>query len=92
MGLKVFFSSDASAAIKRDIFIDLNGYDGKDLAASEDMYITYKIITNGYKVKYCADSVVEHSHVLTLKQSYDRYYNIGAFFSSTLCAILLFFS
>ena len=80
MGLKVFFSSDASAAIKRDIFIDLNGYDGKDLAASEDMYITYKIITNGYKVKYCADSVVEHSHVLTLKQLYDRYYNIGAFF------------
>ena len=44
------------------------------------MYIAYKIITNGYKIKYCADSVVEHSHTFTLKQYYERYKATGKFF------------
>lgn len=79
-GLQTFFSSDASFAIERKIFDELNYYDGKDMPASEDMYITYKLIINGYKVKYCADSIIEHSHKLTLKQLYNRYYNIGVFF------------
>ena len=39
------------------------------------MYIAYKLITNGYKIKYCADSEVMHSHVFTLKQYYNRYKN-----------------
>ena len=79
-GLQTFFSSDASAAIKTEIFKQLNGYDGMNLMASEDMYISYKIIMNGYRIKYCADSVIYHSHNLTLKQLYKRYYNIGDFF------------
>lgn len=78
--LKTFFFSDASSAIKRDIFVKLNGYDGKNLPISEDMYIAYKIITNGYTIKYCADSCVIHSHNFTLKQIYDRYYLTGKFF------------
>lgn len=79
-GLKAFFFSDASSAIKRDIFERLNGYDGKNFPTNEDMYIAYKLITNGYRIKYCADSVIEHSHKLTLKQLYKRYYDIGVFF------------
>lgn len=80
MGLKTFFSSDASAAIRRDIFTKLNGYDGKKLPISEDMYFSYKLITNGYKIKYCADSVVYHSHNFSLKEIYDRYKLTGKFF------------
>ena len=79
-GLQTFFFSDASSAIKREIFIKLNGYDEKRLPTNEDMYIAYKLITNGYKIKYCADSVVEHSHKFTLKQLYKRYYDTGVFF------------
>lgn len=79
-GLQTFFFSDASSAIKREIFIKLNGYDGKALPTNEDMYLAYKLITNGYKIKYCADSVVEHSHKFTLKQLYKRYYDTGVFF------------
>ena len=78
--LRTFFFSDASSAIKRDIFVKLNGYDGKNLPISEDMYIAYKLITNGYTIKYCADSKVVHSHNFTLKQIYDRYYLTGKFF------------
>lgn len=80
LGLRTFFFSDASSAINKDIFIKLNGYDQKKLIISEDMYIAYKLITNGYKIKYCADSEVIHSHIFTLKQYYDRYKDTGKFF------------
>ena len=80
MGLKTFFFSDASSAIDRKIFVKLNGYDNKNLVISEDMYIAYKIITNGYKIKYCAESEVVHSHNFTLKQYYNRYKDTGKFF------------
>ncbi len=80
LGLRAFFFSDAASAIKRKIFVELNGYDSKDLPISEDMYFAYKLITNGYKIKYCADSEVIHSHDFTLKQQYKRYYETGRFF------------
>lgn len=80
IGLKAFFFSDASSAIKRETFVKLNGYDHKKLIINEDMYIAYKLITNGYKIKYCADSEVIHSHIFTLRQYYDRYKDTGKFF------------
>lgn len=80
LGLKTFFFSDASSAISTKVFKELNGYDNKNLPISEDMYIAYKIIMNGYRIKYCADSVVYHSHKFTLKQLYKRYYDTGRFF------------
>ena len=79
-GLKTFFFSDAASAIKRDVFINLNGYDGKDLPISEDMYIAYKIIMGGYKIKYCSLSIVIHSHNFSLKELYNRYKLTGRFF------------
>ena len=39
-----------------------------------------ELITNGYKIKYCADSEVIHSHKFTFKQQYKRYYDTGKFF------------
>lgn len=80
IGLNTFFFSDAASAIKANIFKELKGYDAKDLPISEDMYIAYKIIMNGYKIKYCSDSIVYHSHNFTLKQIYKRYYQTGKFF------------
>lgn len=80
LGLTTFFSSDASSAIKREIFLNLNAYDGKNLPISEDMYLTYKLIMNGYKVMYCADSIVYHSHNFKLKDLYKRYKLTGRFF------------
>lgn len=80
-GLQTFFFSDASSAIKTNIFKKLNGYDGKKLPTNEDMYIAYKLITNGYKIRYCSDSIVYHSHKFTLKQLYKRYYDTGKFFA-----------
>lgn len=80
LGLNTFFFSDASSAIKKDIFVKLNGYDNKHLPISEDMYIAHKLIQNGYKIKYCHKSEVIHSHDFTLREIYDRYKLTGEFF------------
>ncbi len=44
------------------------------------MYLAHKIIISGYKIKYCADSVVYHSHNFSLREIYDRYHLTGEFF------------
>lgn len=80
LGLKTFFFSDAASAVKKETFIKLNGYDNKNLPISEDMYIAYKLIMNDYKIKYCAESVVYHSHNFKLKEIYERYKLTGQFF------------
>lgn len=79
-GLRTFFFSDATSAINAKIFKKLNYYDGNNLPISEDMYIAYKLIMNDYRIKYCADSVVYHSHNFKLKELYDRYKLTGKFF------------
>ena len=80
LGIKTFFFSDAASAIKRRVFVELNGYDHKNLPINEDMYFAHKLITYGYKIKYCADSYVYHSHKFTLKELYNRYKLTGQFF------------
>lgn len=79
LGLNTFFFSDASSAIKASTYKELKGYDQKNLPTNEDMYIAYKLINNGYKIKYCSKSEVIHSHDFTFKQQYDRYKLTGMF-------------
>lgn len=80
LGLRTFFFSDASSAIKAEVFKNLNGYDHKKMLTNEDQYIAYKLIMNGYRIKYCSDSIVFHSHNFTIKQLFKRYYAFGMFF------------
>lgn len=79
LGFLTFFYSDAASAIRKDIFVKLGGYDGKHLVTNEDMYLAYKIITEGYRIKYCGESKVIHSHSFKLKELYKRYYDTGIF-------------
>lgn len=79
-GLRTFFFSDAASVVDLKAFKKVKGYDSKKLTISEDMYLAYKLITNGYKISYESDSIVYHSHNFTLKQIYDRYKLTGIFF------------
>lgn len=80
LGLMTFFFSDASSAISKEIFVKLNGYDNKRLPTNEDMYFAYKLIMNGYRIEYAANSKIIHSHDFTFKQTLNRYKDIGKFF------------
>ena len=79
LGIMTYFYSDASSAIRKDIFIKLNGYDKKNLLTNEDMYIAYKLINNGYRIKYCSDSEIIHSHKYTYLSLLKRYFYQGVF-------------
>ncbi|WP_244834525.1 glycosyltransferase family 2 protein [Clostridium sp. BJN0001] len=78
--IRTFFYSDASSAVKTEIYRKLNAYDGKNMTTNEDMYFAYKLINAGYKIKYCSDSIVYHSHNFTFRQLFKRYYDTGIFF------------
>lgn len=80
MGLNTFFFSDASSAINRKLFEELNYYDGKRFASNEDQYIAHKLIMAGYRIKYCAESEVIHSHDFNFKSLYKRYQDTGDFY------------
>ena len=79
MKFMAYFASDACSAYNRDIFISVGGYGGYDIMMSEDALYSKIILEAGYKKKYCADAIVEHSHKYTLKQLYKRYYDTGVF-------------
>ena len=79
MKFMAYFASDACSAYDREVFIKENGYHGYDIMMSEDALYSKIILDAGYKKKYCADAVVEHSHKYTLKQLYKRYYDTGVF-------------
>jgi|LAHS01.1.fsa_nt_gb rhamnosyltransferase len=81
MQIKAFYSSDACAAYDRNVFLQLGGFDGKKIQVSEEMYYCRKALLAGYKIEYCSNSVVIHSHNFTLKEVYHRYYDIGIFFA-----------
>ena len=78
--IKTFFASDAFAAYNRDYFLRVNGYDGKRLMMSEDMYFARKVILRGQSVFYNCEAKVRHSHKYKMKELYKRYYDIGNFF------------
>lgn len=80
LGLNTFFFSDASSAINRKVFEELNFYDGKRFASNEDQYVAHKLIMAGYRIKYCAESEVVHSHDFNFKSLYKRYQDTGDFY------------
>ena len=81
MQLMAFFASDACSAYDRNVFLKIGGYNNYDIMMGEDMLYSKIVLDNGYKKKYCADAIVEHSHKYTLKQLYKRYYDTGFFYS-----------
>lgn len=81
MQLMAFFASDACSAYDRNVFLELGGYGGYDVMMNEDQLYSKIILDAGYKKKYCADAIVEHSHKYKLKQLYNRYYETGVFYS-----------
>lgn len=79
LGLKTFFFSDAAGAVSREKFVELGGYDSKDLPISEDMYFAHKLIMARGKIRYVAEAEVYHSHDFKLSELYSRYRLTGEF-------------
>lgn len=58
--LEGLWCSGAAFAIKRDIFQKLNGFDDKIFMYSEDVDLSWRLRSFGYKIQYVPKSVIMH--------------------------------
>ncbi len=77
MGIKTFQNSNVCAAYRRFEFEKLGCFPAP-VVCNEDMIFAAKAIFHGYQVSYCADAAVEHSHNLSIKIFFKRYFDIAA--------------
>lgn len=77
-GIKTVFTSNSFAAYRKSVFNTIGGFPANTIL-SEDMYFAAKVIMAGYKVCYCAEAKVRHSHNYTPLEEFKRYFDIGVF-------------
>lgn len=78
LGIKTAFMSNSFAAYRLSALRELGGFP-KNTILAEDMWLAAKMLLAGYKVAYCAEATVFHSHNYTLKQEFQRYFDTGVF-------------
>jgi len=78
LGIKTAFMSNSFAAYRSKVFFELGGFPENTILA-EDMFLAAKMISAGYKVVYCAEARVRHSHNYTPLEEFRRYFDTGVF-------------
>jgi rhamnosyltransferase len=82
-GIKTAFISNSFAAYRRDALMQAGGFP-VDTIMNEDTYIAGKMLVSGWKVAYCADAQVFHSHDYSFMDEFKRYFDIGVFHAQTV--------
>ncbi|MDD5633204.1 MAG: rhamnosyltransferase, partial [Methylococcales bacterium] len=54
-----------------------------DTIMNEDTYVAGKMLVSGWKIAYCADAQVFHSHDYGFLDEFKRYFDIGVFHTHT---------
>ncbi|NRB37878.1 MAG: glycosyltransferase family 2 protein [Pseudomonadales bacterium] len=80
LGLKSAFMSNSFAAYQISALKQIGGFPC-DTILCEDMFVTAKMILEGFKIFYCGSAVVQHSHNYTFTEEFKRYFDIGVFHS-----------
>lgn len=76
LGIKTYFCSNVCAMYRKSVYESLGGFVQKTIF-NEDMIMASKVINAGYKVAYCADAIVFHSHSYTCMQQFRRNFDLG---------------
>ncbi|MDQ8733044.1 glycosyltransferase family 2 protein [Paenibacillus sp. LHD-38] len=76
LGLKTFFCSNVCSAIRREVFEAMGSFQ-EPVIFNEDLFMAAKCILNGYRVAYCADAAVFHSHDYSVAEQFKRYFDNG---------------
>lgn len=77
LGIRAAFLSNSFAVYRRSALEAVGGFPAK-VISGEDFYTAVSLLMEGWKIAYKADAAVFHSHPLTLKQEFKRYFDIGA--------------
>lgn len=78
LGIKAAFLSNSFAAYRRSAFLEAGGFPS-DVVLGEDVYVAARMLLNSWKIAYCADAKVFHSHDYSFRQEFSRYFDIGVF-------------
>ena len=78
LGIKTAFLSDSFAAYRRCALMEAGGFPA-GVILGEDTYVAARMLLNGWKIAYCAEAQVFHSHDYTPTQEFGRYFDTGVF-------------
>nr|WP_041275132.1 glycosyltransferase family 2 protein [Desulfotomaculum nigrificans] len=78
LGIKATFISNSFAAYRKAALKEVGGFPD-NVILSEDTYVAAKMLLAGWKVYYCAEAQVYHSHNYSVWQEFRRYFDIGVF-------------
>ena len=79
-GIKTAFISNSFAAYRCTALEEVGGFPLNTILG-EDTYVAAKMLLKGWKIAYCADAEVYHSHDYSYLQEFRRYFDIGVFHS-----------
>lgn len=81
-GIKTVFISNSFAAYRRSALLEAGGFP-LDTIMNEDTYVAGKLLVAGWKLAYCAEAQVCHSHDYSFAEEFKRYFDIGVFHTRT---------
>lgn len=77
-GIKTVFCSNSFAAYRRSA-LEAVGSFPQDALFAEDQIVSGRMLMANWKLAYCADAQVTHSHGYSLAEEFRRYFDVGVF-------------
>jgi len=81
LGIKTASCSNSFAAYRKSALMDVGGFPSNTIFA-EDVIVGGKMLINGWKIAYVANSEVYHSHDYSTIEEFKRYFDIGVYHST----------
>lgn len=76
LGIKAAYTSNSFAAYRLSALRACGGFP-RHLILGEDTCVAVKMLRGGWKIRYCAEARVRHSHAYTIGQEAQRYFDFG---------------
>ncbi|WP_316801213.1 glycosyltransferase [Pedobacter frigidisoli] len=81
LGIKTASCSNSYAAYRKRALDSVGGFPSHTIFA-EDVIVGGQLLIKGWKIAYVAEAEVYHSHDYTVKEEFNRYFDIGVFHST----------
>src|SRR5690606_31629232 len=77
-GIKTISCSNSFAAYRREALEQMGGFP-RGTIMGEDVITAGRVLLDGWKMAYVADACVYHSRNYTIREEFERYFDIGVF-------------
>ncbi|MBD8679951.1 glycosyltransferase [Sphingomonas sp. CFBP 13720] len=78
IGVKTVFCSDSFAAYRTSALAAVGGFP-EDAFFAEDQLVAGRMLIDDWRIAYCGDAEVQHSHGYTMVEEFRRYFDVGVF-------------